>query len=204
MPLGVPEESEEPTPILIWRAPRSYTPWLKHQRSTRPLLGAALRFLLIFALSIIFMVVSLKTLLPPIDAADRDHVKIPKSFEDLKNLNAVLQIYKERNSVRVLSSFTIVCMFLCLLGDDTADGVGSDLFLQAFSLPGSMYLSILSGAMYGFKALFLVCAVSISHPAHFIILTQCSASPQALHSATSFPPRSVQLYYSLLPDGVID
>ena len=203
MPLGVPEETEEPTPVLIWKAPRSYTPWLKHQRSTRPLLGAALRFLLIFALSIIFMVVSLKTLLPPIDAADRDHVKIPKSFEDLKNLNAVLQIYKERNSVRVLSSFTIVCMFLVswmvmqLIG-------GPDLFLQAFSLPGSMYLSILSGAMYGFKALFLVCAVSISSRSPFFVLILCSASHQALHSATSFPPRSVQLYYSLLPDGVID
>lgn len=142
MPLGTEEPAATTPPTLIWKRPSTYRPWIAHQRSTRPLLGAGLRFLLIFGLSIIFMVLSLVMLLPPIDAADKHDVKIPKSFEDLKNLNAVLQIYKERNSIRVLASFTIVY-----------------LFLQAFSLPGSMYLSILSGAMYGFKALFLVCAV---------------------------------------------
>jgi uncharacterized membrane protein YdjX (TVP38/TMEM64 family) len=57
-----------------------------------------------------------------------------------------VQVYKERNFYRVLGSFVVVY-----------------LFLQAFSLPGSMYLSILAGALWGvFGSLILVCFVRVS------------------------------------------
>lgn len=141
MPPITEDTSVQPV-ILVWRSPSTYGPYLQHQRK-KPLLAALINMVIIFSVSLIFMIISLKLLLPPIDEADKQYVKIPKSFDDLKDLNKVLQIYKERNGFRVVGSFTIVY-----------------LFLQAFSLPGSMYLSILAGAMYGFKALFLVCAVS--------------------------------------------
>ncbi|KNZ55042.1 hypothetical protein VP01_2783g2 [Puccinia sorghi] len=81
------------------------------------------------------------TLLPPIDQKDLHILRIPTSFEALKKLNSLLQVYKTANYYRVLSSFVLIY-----------------LFLQAFSLPGSMYLSILAGAMFGVKvALPLVC-----------------------------------------------
>jgi hypothetical protein len=135
----------------------------------RPLLLSCIKALLLFLVCLGALVILLRTLLPPIDPEDAPSVKIPKSFDDLKNLNRVLQvrpngsflccledltaekwghtqIYKERNFYRVLGSFVVVY-----------------LFLQAFSLPGSMYLSILAGALWGvFKSLVLVCFVRFS------------------------------------------
>ncbi|KAH8919665.1 hypothetical protein BT69DRAFT_1223793 [Atractiella rhizophila] len=108
----------------------------------RPLLTALLKAAFLFIFSCAFLIVLIKTLLPPIDdPEDKAKVKIPKSFDDLKALNEVLQVYKDKNYARVLGTY--ICVYL---------------FLQAFSLPGSMYLSILAGAMYGvLMALPLVC-----------------------------------------------
>ncbi|GEM12884.1 SNARE associated Golgi protein [Rhodotorula toruloides] len=47
---------------------------------------------------------SLRTL----DPQDREKVKLPKSFEDLKELNEVLQVYRDRNYYRVMGCFVIV------------------------------------------------------------------------------------------------
>ena len=62
--------------------------------------------LFLFALGA--LVVLLQSALPPIDEQDRDKIKIPKKFEDLKDLNGVLQVYKERNYTRVMLSFVVV------------------------------------------------------------------------------------------------
>ncbi|EGG11056.1 uncharacterized protein MELLADRAFT_29346, partial [Melampsora larici-populina 98AG31] len=72
--------------------------------------------------------------LPPVAEEHRSMLTLPTSFDALKKLNQLLQIYKTKNYYRLLSSFILIY-----------------LFLQAFSLPGSMYLSILAGAMYGVK-----------------------------------------------------
>lgn len=73
--------------------------------------------------------------------ADRPKLRIPKSFEQLQDLNGLLKKYKTIYPYRTLYCFIIVY-----------------LFLQAFSLPGSMYLSILGGAVWGMaRALLLVC-----------------------------------------------
>ncbi|WAR58105.1 hypothetical protein PtB15_5B337 [Puccinia triticina] len=78
---------------------------------------------------------------PAAPEKDLPALRIPTSFEALKKLNALLQIYKTAHYYRVLSSFVLLY-----------------LFLQTFSLPGSMYLSILAGAMFGVQvALPLVC-----------------------------------------------
>lgn len=100
----------------------------------RPLLSLGIKFggLLLgsaFVLSCLIWV-----LLPPVAEEHRSMLTLPTSFEALKKLNQLLQIYKTKNYYRLLSSFILIY-----------------LFLQAFSLPGSMYLSILAGAMYGVK-----------------------------------------------------
>ncbi|KAM0750510.1 hypothetical protein T439DRAFT_326473 [Meredithblackwellia eburnea MCA 4105] len=97
-----------------------------------PIVFAGIKGGLLFALSIFALWLLLHTLLPELDEADKAHVKLPKSFDELKALNEVLQVYKEKNYWRVLGCYMTVY-----------------LFLQAFSIPGSMYLSILGGAMYG-------------------------------------------------------
>ncbi|KAL7419082.1 hypothetical protein Q5752_005918 [Cryptotrichosporon argae] len=70
--------------------------------------------------------------LPPLDEADRPLLKLPRSFADLQALNGLFQKYKQTYPLRIL-----------------ACGVISYLFVQTFSLPGSMYISILFGAAYG-------------------------------------------------------
>ncbi|GAA5973026.1 hypothetical protein JCM21900_003529 [Sporobolomyces salmonicolor] len=110
-------------------------------RDRRPVLYAGLQAGALLLVSVLALYVLLKGLLPPIDEEHRDKLKLPKSFEDLKALNEVLQVYKDRNYWRVLGCYMTVY-----------------LFLQAFSIPGSMYLSILGGALYGvLVALPLVC-----------------------------------------------
>ncbi|GAA5911193.1 hypothetical protein JCM5296_003988 [Sporobolomyces johnsonii] len=110
-------------------------------RERRPVLYAGLQAGALLVVSVLALYVLLKGLLPPIDDEHRDKLKLPKSFDDLKALNEVLQVYKDRNYWRVLGCYVIVY-----------------LFLQAFSIPGSMYLSILGGALYGVLiALPLVC-----------------------------------------------
>ncbi|GAA5960492.1 hypothetical protein JCM3765_003654 [Sporobolomyces pararoseus] len=110
-------------------------------KERRPVLYAGIQAGALLLISLLALYLLLKGLLPPIDDEHKDKVKLPKSFEDLKALNEVLQVYKDRNYWRVLGCYCTVY-----------------LFLQAFSVPGSMYLSILGGALYGvLVALPLVC-----------------------------------------------
>ncbi|GAA6026109.1 hypothetical protein JCM10207_006238 [Rhodosporidiobolus poonsookiae] len=110
-------------------------------RERRPVLFAGLQAGSILVVSVVGLYLLLKALLPPIDDEHKDAVKLPKSFDDLKRLNEVLQVYRERNNWRVMGCYVTVY-----------------LFLQAFSVPGSMYLSILGGALWGVAiALPLVC-----------------------------------------------
>lgn len=113
-----------------------------HQLSEeRPLLGFCLRLVGLIIGCGLIVAGLVWVLLPPVDEKDLHILRIPTSFEALKKLNALLQIYKTENYYRVLTSFVLIY-----------------LFLQAFSLPGSMYLSILAGAMFGVQvALPLVC-----------------------------------------------
>ncbi|KAK4055366.1 hypothetical protein OIO90_003204 [Microbotryomycetes sp. JL221] len=114
--------------------------WSRLERK-KPMLAAGIKAGTLFLTSLLVLWIVLKSLLPPIDEEHKQAVKLPKSFDDLKQLNEVLQIYKERHYSRVLGSFVTVY-----------------LFIQAFSIPGSMYMSILGGAMYGVvMALPLVC-----------------------------------------------
>ncbi|GAA5892647.1 hypothetical protein JCM8208_005875 [Rhodotorula glutinis] len=110
-------------------------------RERRPMLYAGLQAGGLLVVSVLGLWLVLKGLLPPIDPEHQDKVKLPKSFDDLKSLNEVLQVYSERNYWRVMGSYVVVY-----------------LFLQTFSVPGSMYLSILGGALWGVLiALPLVC-----------------------------------------------
>jgi len=69
-------------------------------------------------------------------------LRIPKSFAHLQDLNYLLKKYRDIHPFRVFLSYVVTY-----------------LFLQAFSLPGSMYLSILGGAVWGVpRALPLACA----------------------------------------------
>ena len=68
------------------------------------------------------------------------HVKFPKNIDDAKNLGLVLSRYKDKYYLQVLGG---VCV--------------TYLFLQTFAIPGSIFLSIVSGYLFPFPiALLLV------------------------------------------------
>ncbi|KAG2071768.1 hypothetical protein BDR04DRAFT_1052421 [Suillus decipiens] len=112
-----------------------------HTSSSRLLLKAAIRMAAVFILSTIFLGGTLWLTLPTLDEADRPSLRIPKSFSQLQALNDILKKYRDIYPFRIVTCYAITY-----------------LFLQAFSLPGSMYLSILGGAVWGVpRALPLAC-----------------------------------------------
>ncbi|XP_066921125.1 transmembrane protein 41B-like [Clytia hemisphaerica] len=83
---------------------------------------------------------------PKMSAEDERKVKLPKSIDDAKALGKVLSRYTDNYFFEVLVAFTLTYIFL-----------------QSFAIPGSIFLSILSGYLFPFPlALFLVCFCSSS------------------------------------------
>uniref|UniRef100_A0A8C4XUT1 Transmembrane protein 41B n=1 Tax=Falco tinnunculus TaxID=100819 RepID=A0A8C4XUT1_FALTI len=75
---------------------------------------------------------------------ERECIKVPRDMDDAKALGKVLSKYKDTFYVQVLVAY-----------------FATYVFLQTFAIPGSIFLSILSGFLYPFPlALFLVCLCS--------------------------------------------
>ncbi|VVC91682.1 unnamed protein product [Leptidea sinapis] len=75
---------------------------------------------------------------------EKKHIKLPWDLEDAKQLGLVLDRYKDKYFYQVLIGVFLVYIFL-----------------QTFAIPGSLFLSILSGFLFPFYlALLLVCCCS--------------------------------------------
>uniref|UniRef100_A0AC35GNA0 Uncharacterized protein n=1 Tax=Panagrolaimus sp. PS1159 TaxID=55785 RepID=A0AC35GNA0_9BILA len=81
---------------------------------------------------------------PELDADEKQHFKYPRNLDDAKVLGRVLSKYKDEHYYTVLI------------------GVGAIyIVLQSFAIPGSIFLTILSGYLFPFfTALTLVCCCS--------------------------------------------
>ncbi|KAL3225707.1 hypothetical protein MRX96_025632 [Rhipicephalus microplus] len=81
---------------------------------------------------------------PKLEPSEKQHIKLPRDIEDAKGLGRVLNRYTDRYFFTVTSGFFVTYIFL-----------------QSFAIPGSIFLSILSGFLFPFPlALFLVCLCS--------------------------------------------
>ncbi|KAM5138707.1 transmembrane protein 41B [Mantella aurantiaca] len=81
---------------------------------------------------------------PQLSEEECEKIKIPRDMDDAKALGSVLSKYKDTFYVEVLVAY-----------------FATYVFLQTFAIPGSIFLSILSGFLYPFPlALFLVCLCS--------------------------------------------
>ncbi|CAE1269896.1 Transmembrane protein 41 homolog,Transmembrane protein 41B [Acanthosepion pharaonis] len=97
----------------------------------------------IFLSSVLIMVV-IYLRFPNMDPLEKQYIKVPQDIGDAKNLGRVLSRYKDKYFYQVLLGYFIVYIFL-----------------QSFAIPGSIFLSILSGFLFSFPlALFLVCLCS--------------------------------------------
>ncbi|KAH9945482.1 oxalate transporter [Epithele typhae] len=143
--LATVADTSSPTPgtSLLAHSEPSYGSIQPSQPSNRRLIwNAALKMAVIFFVSTALLGGTLWLALPTLQEQDRPMLKIPKSFDELKNLNVLLKKYRDIYPYRIVVCYVITYFFL-----------------QAFSLPGSMYLSILGGAVWGVpRALPLACA----------------------------------------------
>ncbi|KAL4714488.1 hypothetical protein ACJJTC_017783 [Scirpophaga incertulas] len=81
---------------------------------------------------------------PELEEEEKKHLKLPWELEDAKQLGLVLDRYKDKYFYEVLFGVFLVYIFL-----------------QTFAIPGSIFLSILSGFLFPFYyALLLVCCCS--------------------------------------------
>lgn len=101
--------------------------------------------------------------LPPLDEADRPLLRIPRSFEQLKQLNDLLKKYRDIYPFRI-----VICYIVTYL------------FLQAFSLPGSMYLSILGGAVWGVPIALPLACCCVATGASLCYLISAALGPALL------------------------
>eukprot|EP00794_Sanderia_malayensis_P018276 gene18276-20099_t len=77
---------------------------------------------------------------PEMDRSDREKLRLPKNLDDAKDLGRILSRYNEEYYLQVITAFVIIYVFL-----------------QSFAIPGSIFLSILSGYLFPLPlALFLV------------------------------------------------
>ena len=104
---------------------------------------AILLILLIFLSSAAAMFAVWWTL-PKVSPEDEKDLKFPRTLEDAKLLGQVLSHYKEQYYAQVFGGF--LCTYV---------------FLQTFAIPGSIFLSIISGFLFPFPlALAAVCFCS--------------------------------------------
>lgn len=102
------------------------------------ILLAAIFFTSLFAMIYVY------AMFPELDESEKQYIKVPFDIDDAKQLGRVLDRYKDLYYLEVMSGIVLVYIFL-----------------QTFAIPGSMFLSILSGFLYTFPvALTLVCFCS--------------------------------------------
>nr|XP_029710669.1 transmembrane protein 41B-like [Aedes albopictus] len=92
----------------------------------------------------LFAMIYVYAMFPELDESEKQYIKVPFDIEDAKQLGRVLDRYKDLYYLEVMSGIVLVYIFL-----------------QTFAIPGSLFLSILSGFLYNFPtALTLVCFCS--------------------------------------------
>lgn len=107
---------------------------------------------------------------PEMKPDERQYIKLPTSLEDAKNLGRVLSHYTNDNFWMVLMAF--FCTYI---------------FLQSFAIPGSIFLSFLSGFLFPFVlAIFVVCLCSAIGASLCYLISYCVGRRLVLHY---FPER---------------
>ncbi|WWC91704.1 uncharacterized protein L201_006650 [Kwoniella dendrophila CBS 6074] len=107
-----------------------------------PYFVTAVKFSILFTIFTAVVVITFYFGMPKLDPEDKGVLKLPRSFADLQALNTLFQKYKTKHPFRIL-----------------ACAVVTYLFIQTFTLPGSMYISILFGAAYGIMYGLVLCCL---------------------------------------------
>ncbi|KAL5526757.1 hypothetical protein ACEPAF_8482 [Sanghuangporus sanghuang] len=169
-PVSVRSHSSDRSPLLRSDASGSSTygatmPMSPNSNisSRRILFNAGIKMSALFVVSTLVIGGTLWLALPPLEEQDRPLLHVPKSFAQLQDLNYLLKKYRDIYPIRV-----VVCY------------VTTYLFLQAFSLPGSMYLSILGGAVWGVPIALPLACTCVATGATLCYLISAALGPALL------------------------
>ncbi|KAF2073514.1 hypothetical protein CYY_005164 [Polysphondylium violaceum] len=113
----------------------------KQDSDKEPLPLSVLLLVFVLSISIIFV---LFFKFPSLSEHHKSLIRFPRNFQDVKTLGDVFSQYTDDNYFIVITTFGFIYIFL-----------------QAFSIPGSVFLSFLSGGLFGIWVGFpLVCFVA--------------------------------------------
>ncbi|XP_065911061.1 transmembrane protein 41B-like [Dysidea avara] len=133
----------EKTPTLDHEIVPNNSPPLRGNDDTLSSRSATLLVLVVFIMSLLGMVWVFAQF-PELDEEDTRQLRLPREINDAKDLGRLLSKYKDSHYYTVLSSYFLTYIFL-----------------QTFAIPGSIFLSILSGFLFPtVLALSLVCTCS--------------------------------------------
>nr|CAI5868194.1 unnamed protein product [Callosobruchus analis] len=142
----------EQTTLNIYLSLLSYFKIPKDSISTRT---ATISVVVIFLTSLFALFLVYQTF-PHVTVEEKQHIKLPWNIEDAKQLGIVLNQYKSDHYYQVMAGVFITYIFL-----------------QTFAIPGSLFLSILSGFLFPFSiALALVCTCSMIGASLCFMLSQ--------------------------------
>ncbi|XP_074659851.1 transmembrane protein 41B-like isoform X2 [Tubulanus polymorphus] len=137
---------------FFWRRSRSKgtdSPIAYTQLNSHASAGAGSTRRSLLCLGLIFIVSLLALFVvylnfPKLSEEEKQYIRVPRDIEAAKQLGNILSRYKDQYYYQVLAGY--FCSYI---------------FLQTFAIPGSIFLSILSGFLFPFPlALFLVCLCS--------------------------------------------
>jgi len=132
-------------------------------QTRRRLLLAGVKMAILFVVSTAVLLLVLKLALPTLEEEDRQYLHVPRTFEQLQQLNTLLKKYRSLYPFRIVLCFVITY-----------------LFLQAFSLPGSMYMSILAGAVWGPARAIPLCCTCVASGATLCYFIGAALGPALL------------------------
>lgn len=127
------EITEEDIELLIFKTRKDF-------KKNATMLGV---LFFIFGTITYFIIVNMPVLTP----VEKEMVyRIPRDGDDLNKIATVIKAYSETNYYEVIAAFC--CLYV---------------FLQTFAIPGAIFLSILSGALFGgIQGFILVCICATS------------------------------------------
>ncbi|XP_018023946.1 transmembrane protein 41B isoform X2 [Hyalella azteca] len=134
-----------------------------HKKDTQETLSvqqAILCLIVIFSIALMALYF-VYTKFPKLEVSEREHIKLPRCMEDAQNLARVLSHYKDRYYVVVLTAVFVMYIFL-----------------QTFAIPGSIFLSIISGFLFpSWVALLLICFCSATGASFCYLLSYLAGRP---------------------------
>ncbi|KAG8882370.1 hypothetical protein FRB98_003750 [Tulasnella sp. 332] len=158
-----PEDSADSVQRYGAVSPSPENAGLNSKETRKKLLWAGFKMAILFVVCTAALYGTLKLALPTLEEEDKPYLQIPRSFEQLQKLNTLLKKYRSMYPFQMVLCFVITY-----------------LFLQAFSLPGSMYMSILAGAVWGPARAIPLCCTCVASGATLCYFIGAALGPALL------------------------